>query len=96
MTTSEPVRVAEARHAEVLRLLDGYGSLGASWGTGVHCVKTWAKVLRSIAVRHAPARWVDRPDVWCEHCEHSTPWPCDDVRDVAAAVGVSVDGLGSA
>ncbi len=97
---SAPDRLAEAKHAEVLAALATYDEATAGhWGVGAVRIKTWSRVLTSIAERHAPQR--NRPDgpFWCWVCVDpdfpderppSSPWPCQTFRDVAAAVGVEV------
>ncbi len=82
----ETVAALHARVVEELR-----GTPAAESGEA-HDVWLAFEALRRIAERHAPMGWAGREVCWCEHCEHSTPWPCADFRDVAAAVGVSVDG----
>lgn len=40
--------------------------------------------------RHAPITGGGGTHLWCDHCD-TTEWPCDEIRDLAAAYGTEVD-----
>lgn len=48
----------------------------------------WNRVAadRRVLARHYPTRWTPPDCAWCEHA----PWPCPDVRDLAARYDVEV------
>ncbi len=88
---------AEALHAEVIGAALGFLSARTAPGT---VAASLIGGLRKVAERHAPQQaargglrcWVcvdpDDPD----ERPAPSPWPCQTFRDVAAAVGVEVEG----
>lgn len=72
---------ASALHAKVIEAID-------------HRITQGNFALCRIAERHAP---IDRYGIYCGHegipqDGGSVPWPCADFRDVAALVGIWIDG----